>query len=229
VGKADAEKIVREISRDRKHGATHLAGRALDAMAISKSTGKSLENLRPSMPLIGAVVRMARKKGVPATRRELSGSLKKIVEHAREILPEKAKYILFSTSDTMEAVLAGVEGRRVKKLPADVALVGADAIYPDGSFVNAKGTADFVRKCRKAGAAVYVVASKLKKVRKEVSLETGFERVRGSLVHAILTESGLSYPDCGTLAGVEPTWLDRGPVSVRGTLGGRCHPHHHSG
>jgi len=107
----------------------------------------------------------------------------------------------------------------------DVALVGADALLPGCDFVNAMGTADFLRRAREQRAGVFVVATELKRVAKAVPLEPGFELVPGRLIHALLTEKGLEYPPMGTLAGVEPTWLDRGALNP---LGGRgiCHPHH---
>jgi translation initiation factor 2B subunit (eIF-2B alpha/beta/delta family) len=106
-----------------------------------------------------------------------------------------------------------------------VGLVGADALFPDGDFVNAKGTADFLRRVRRSGAGVFAVASELKRARGDIPLERGFERVPGRLVHAILTERGLVYPPMGTLAGVDPTWLDRGALNPEGGRG-QCHPHH---
>lgn len=223
--KEDARKIVSEIRRDRRRGATPLADRALDAMALDRSLADELETLRPSMILIGAAVRLARKKGVRSARRALNAALRGIARTAKEYLPAEARYLSFGGGATIAAVLDAVRAARVRALPADVALVGADAVFPGGDFLNAKGTAAFARKARRAGAAVYVVASDLKRTEGKVSVERGFERVPGHVVHAFLSESGIAYPESGALGGVEPTWLERGPVSVRGT-GGRCHPHH---
>ncbi|MHC4605767.1 MAG: eIF2B alpha/beta/delta subunit family protein, partial [Planctomycetota bacterium] len=183
-----ADRIVHEIKHDRKRGATALAERALDAMGQSRGAADRLIRARPSMPVIAAAVRLARGKGVAAARAELRGGVRKIVRHAKKYLPAGARYIAHSRSGTIDAVLKALRAKRVTKLPADVALVGADALYPGGDFVNAKGSAAFARKARKAGAAVFVVASKLKRVRREIPLERGFERVPGRVVHAFLTE-----------------------------------------
>jgi translation initiation factor 2B subunit (eIF-2B alpha/beta/delta family) len=220
-----AEAIVREIARDRKRGATALAERALDAMALSRGTARALLAVRPGMPLIAAVVRLAGKRGVSAARKELRKSSARIVRAARDVMPPGARYIVFGGSGTVKAVLRAARAKVVDRLPADVGLVGADALYTDGDFVNAKGTADFLRRVRRSGAGVFAVVSELKRVRKEVPLERGFERVPGRLVHAVLTEKGLSYPPMGTLGGVDPTWLDRGALNPEGGAG-RCHPHH---
>jgi translation initiation factor 2B subunit (eIF-2B alpha/beta/delta family) len=223
-----AEEIVREIERDRRRGATALAERALDALALSRSAAARLASARPGLPLIGAVVRRALRRGVAAVRRELRQRQARILETAREILPPGARYVVFGGSGTAEAVVRAVGGRRVDGFPADVALVGADALYPGGDFVSARGTAAFVRRAREARCGVFVVASDLKRVRKEVPPEPGLERVNGRLVHAILTETGLHYPPSAAVPGVDPSWIDRGaldPFAGRG----RCHPHHGPG
>jgi translation initiation factor 2B subunit (eIF-2B alpha/beta/delta family) len=171
------------------------------------------------------VVRRALRRGVAAARRELRSASVRIVRASRDILPPGARYIVFGGSGTVEAVLRAARAKIVKDLPADVGLVGADALYPDGDFVNAKGTSDFLRRVRRSGAGVFAVASELKRLRKAVPPERGFERVPGRLVHGILTEKGLVYPPMGTLAGVDPTWLDRGALDGHGSAG-HCHPHH---
>src|SRR5438876_9599302 len=135
----EAEAIVREIARDRKRGATALAERALDALALSHAAAPALLRVRPGMPLIAAVVRLARQRGVAAARRELWTSVVKIVRAARDVMPPGARYIVFGGSGTVEAVLRSARAKVVKELPADVGLVGADALYPDGDFVNARG------------------------------------------------------------------------------------------
>jgi translation initiation factor 2B subunit (eIF-2B alpha/beta/delta family) len=219
------QRIVREIERDRRRGATALARRALDALARSPAAAARLLGARPEMPLLAAVVRLARRKGAAAARRELARREEEILARAREILPPGARYALFGSSGTAERVLRAVRGRKVGALPADVGLVGADALLPGGDFVNARGTADFLRRVRRAGAGVFAVATELKRVRGEVPIGPGFERVPGRLVHAVLTEKGLTWPPLGTLAGVMPTWTDRGALNPLGGEG-RCHPHH---
>ena len=185
----------------------------------------SQRRCRPAMPIIATTVRRAVKVGVAKARRELRQGLDQILKQADDILPPGAKYVTFSSSSTVDAVLEAVGAKLVKDFPADVALVGADVLYPNGDFVNAKGTAEFVKKARKARCGVFAVASILKRVRKEVPIKAGFERVNGKLVHAVLTEKGLVYPSLEAVAGVDPTWLDRGALAPDGGLG-RCHPHH---
>ena len=208
MGKVEeAEAILREIGRDRKRGATALAERAIDALALSRHVAPGLLRARPSMPIIAAAVGLVRRNGVTSARRELRASTRAIVRRAREYLPAGARYITHSRSGTLDAVVDCLGAQLVKRLPADVALLGADALYADGDFINAKGSAAFARKARRAGAAVFVVVSNLKRVRTEIALEKGFERVSGHLVHAILTESGIHYPRGGTLRGPIPRWV----------------------
>jgi translation initiation factor 2B subunit (eIF-2B alpha/beta/delta family) len=221
----NAQDLIEEIRKDPRSGATALAERALEAMSKSKSSAAALIKARPTMPIIANVVRLAQKKGIPAARRALRSSLDQILERTKDILPPGARYVSFGSSGTVEAVLRAVGAQDPGKARPDVALVGADALLAGGDFVNAKGTADFLRRAREQRAGVFVIASELKRVKKSPPLEPGFEVVPGRLVHAILTEKGLEYPPMGTLAGVEPTWLDRGALNP---LGGRgiCHPHH---
>jgi translation initiation factor 2B subunit (eIF-2B alpha/beta/delta family) len=188
--------IVEEIARDRKRGATALAERALDALARSRGSAPSLLRVRPGLPLIAAVVRLALKVGVKEARRELRSGVARIALQARRHLPAGGRIIVFSTSGTVEAVLRAAGARRARRFPADAAIVGADAIYPGGDFVNAKGTAAFLRRARRSGTAAYAVASRLKRVRGEVELEAGFERVDGRLVRGVLEEGGLRRPLC---------------------------------
>jgi translation initiation factor 2B subunit (eIF-2B alpha/beta/delta family) len=220
-----AQTLVDEIRKDRKRGATALAERALEAFALSKSAAPELIRARPGMPLIAAVVRLAKKKGAAGARREMKRELDRLLEQVEEILPPGGRYVSFGGSGTVDLVLKAVGAREPGKARPDVALVGADALLPNGDFVNAKGTAAFLRAVREQRAGVFAVATELKRVSKVPPLEPGFELVPGRLVHAILTDRGLHYPPMGTLAGVEPSWLDRGALNP---LGGRglCHPHH---
>jgi hypothetical protein len=177
------------------------------------------------MPLIAAVVRRAKSRGVAAARRELQASFRRLLAKVEDILPPGARYASFGASGTVAEVLRVVKAKDPGKKQPDVALVGADALLPDGEFVNAKGTADFLRKVRKQRAGVFVVATELKRVDKAPPLERGFEIVPARLVHGILTDAGLQYPPRGTLAGVQPTWLGRGALNLMGGRG-LCHPHH---
>lgn len=221
----NAADIVEEIRKDYKSGAMALAARALDALARSKSAAPALLRARPGLPLIATVVRLARKKGVAAARRELKTALERLLERTRDILPPGGRYVSFGESGTVEAVLRVVGARPPGEARPDVALVGADVLLPGGDFINVKGTADFLRKAREQRAGVFAVATELKRVRRAPPVDEGFEIVPARLVHAILTERGLQYPPMGTLAGVEPTWLDRGALNPFGGKG-MCHPHH---
>ncbi|HLY08286.1 MAG TPA: hypothetical protein VKW04_03165 [Planctomycetota bacterium] len=220
-----AQDIVEEIRADRERGATALAERALEALTISKSVASPLIQARPGMPLIAAVVRLARRKGVSAARRDMKARRIRLLDRIKDVLPPGGRYATFGRSGTVEAILKAVGAREPGKARPDVALVGADALLPNGDFVNAKGTSTFLRKVRGQRAGVFVVATELKRVVQAPPVEPGFEIVPARLVHAILTETGLHYPPMGTLAGVEPSWLDRGALNP---LGGRglCHPHH---
>ena len=219
------EDILREIERDRARGATALAERALDAFALSKASAGRLLKIRPSMPLIAAVVRKAKKAGVGAARRELKKATEKIVAQAVDILPPGGRYRVFGISGTVEAVLKAVGAKLTDEERADVALVGADALMPNGDFVAGKGTSEFVRSARAGQCGTFVVATELKRVKADVPLEKGFERVNGKLVHAALTEKGLVFPPLAAIPGVDQSWLDRGALNPHGGIG-RCHPHH---
>src|SRR5204862_1008844 len=135
-------------------------------------------------------------------------SLDRLLERTKDILPPGGRYVSFGSSGTVEAVLKAVGARDPSDARPDVALVGADAVLPGGDFVNAAGTGAFLRRAREQRAGVFVVATELKRVKKAPPVEPGFELVPARLVHGILTEKGLEYPPMGTLAGVEPTWLD---------------------
>lgn len=220
-----ANDIVEEIRTDFKSGAMALGARALDALALSKAVAPALLKVRPGLPFIAAVVRLAQRKGVAAARRELKTSLERLLERARDILPPGGRYIRFGESGTVDAVLKAVGAKPPGDARPDVALVGADVLLPGGDFINVEGTGDFLRKARELRAGVFAVATELKRVRKKSRIDKGFELVPGRLVHAILTEKGLHYPPMGTLSGVEPTWLDRGALNPFGGKG-MCHPHH---
>jgi hypothetical protein len=225
VRRVKTNEIVEEIRADSKSGAMALAARALDALAISKSAAPALLKVRPGLPLLAAIVRLAQKNGVAAARRELKTALERILERTKDILPPGGRYVSFGESGTVEAVLRAVGAKDPGEGRPDVALVGADALLPGGDFVNAKGTGDFLRRAREQRAGVFVVATELKRVKKAPPIDPGFELVPARLVHAILTETGLHYPPMGTLAGVEPTWMDRGALNPLGGKG-MCHPHH---
>ena len=220
-----ASDIVEEIRTDFKSGAMTLGARALDALALSKSAAPALLKVRPGLPIIAAMVRLAKKKGVAAARRELNGSLQRLLDRAREIFPPDGRYIRFGESGTVDAVLEAVGAREPGKARPDVALVGADVLLPNGDFVNVAGTGDFLRKARELRAGVFCVSTEYKRITGKPHIDRGFELVPGRLVHAILTEKGLHYPPMGTLGGVEPTWLDRGALNPMGGKG-MCHPHH---
>ncbi|HZE99626.1 MAG TPA: hypothetical protein VE981_21650 [Planctomycetota bacterium] len=221
----NAADIVEEIRKDRKQGASALADRALEALRLSKSAAAALMKVRPGMPLIAAVVRLAKKRGVAGARRELKARLDRLLVQVEDILPPGARYASFGGSGTVAAVLKAVKAREPGDARPDVALVGADALLPSGDFINVRGTADFLRQVREQRAGVFVVATELKRIPKAPPLEPGFEIVPYRLIHGVLTDTGLHYPPMGTLAGVEPSWLDRGALNP---LGGRglCHPHH---
>jgi len=223
---SEVDTLVREIVRDRKRGATALAERALDALSAARSSAPALIAARPEMPLIAAVVRRALRRGVAAARKELRSATSRVVRASREVLPVGARYLVFGASGTVEAVLRAARAKVVRKLPADVALVGADALLPGGDFVNVRGSAAFLRHARAEGrCGTFAVASELKRTAQAPPAARGFEIVPGRLVHAVLTEKGLQYPPMGVFPVSEPSWMERGALDLeRGR--GLCHPHH---
>jgi hypothetical protein len=163
-------------------------------MSLSRSSAAALLKVRPGMPLIAAVVKQAKRKGVAGARRELLASLQRLLKRVEDVLPPGARYVSFGGSGTVAAILQAVRAKDPGKERPDFALVGADALLPDGSFINAKGTAAFLRRVRKQGAGVFVVATELKRVPKAPRLEAGFEIIPGRLVDGILTDAGLQSP-----------------------------------
>jgi hypothetical protein len=190
VGRMNATDIVEEIRTDFKSGAMHLGGRALDALALSKSVAPALLKVRPGLPFIANVVRFAQRKGIAAARRELKTSLARLLDRAKDLLPPGGRYLRFGESGTVDAVLKAVGARPPGDTRPDVGLVGADVLLPGGDFINVAGTADFLRKAREQGARVFAVATELKRMRKTPHIDKGFELVPGRLVDAILTEKG---------------------------------------
>jgi translation initiation factor eIF-2B subunit delta len=73
---------------------------------------------------------------------------------------------------------------------ADLALVGADTVLPDGSVVNGEPTLALARAAARAQIPFYVVADSFKWAEREVPLEEGFERIPAELVSVIITEAG---------------------------------------
>jgi hypothetical protein len=222
----DVSRAVEEFRRDRKAGATALARRALEIFAASRGrAAAALSGARPAMPLIAAVVGLARKEGAAPALRALERAEAGLLKQAEDVLPPGARYRVYGGSGTVAVAVRHVGGRVVESGPCDVGLVGADALLPDGDFVNAKGTSDFLREVRGLRAGCFAVAVELKRVEEVPVLGRGLERVPARLVHAVLTEAGLRYPPMGTLAGPVPTWVDRGGLEHGGSQG-LCHPHH---
>lgn len=60
-----------------------------------------------------------------------------------------------------------------------VLVLGCDAVLSDGSIINARGTADAIRK---AGLPVVILAQRCKYVKRAPKLRRGFERVPASLL-----------------------------------------------
>lgn len=86
--------------------------------------------------------------------------------HGRELRDELAK--------------AGIHARMSSPGPRDAVLVlGADAVLPDGSIINARGTAKAIRD---AGLPVVVLAQRCKFVKRMPRLRPGFERVPAELL-----------------------------------------------
>ena len=79
------------------------------------------------------------------------------------------------------------------------ALAGADAILSDGSLVNGSPTYELALAAKDNGNPFYAVAETMKLdvwgcLGQEPRLETGFERIPGTLITGIVTEEGLIEP-----------------------------------
>jgi translation initiation factor 2B subunit (eIF-2B alpha/beta/delta family) len=125
------------------------------------------------------------------------------------------------TAGAVDLVVYSDAGVCIAASEADVALIGADTVYSDGSFANKTGSMPLALACRDNGVPLYV-ATELAKVyfgdvddvgmelrpAGELSegwslIESGrvrvwnqfFERVPGEYVHRYLTEGGLVEPD----------------------------------
>jgi translation initiation factor 2B subunit (eIF-2B alpha/beta/delta family) len=103
-----------------------------------------------------------------------------------------------STSATVDEVLRYGAAARVERLEeAEVVLVGADAVFCDGSIVNAAGTRELAAAAARAGVPVVVAAETLKLVpsRGVEPAEALFELTPAELVETIATEEGLFAPE----------------------------------
>ncbi|MGB9885434.1 MAG: NUDIX domain-containing protein [Moorellales bacterium] len=88
----------------------------------------------------------------------------------------------------VSAALGAPEELETRLAGADLVLVGADAILPDGSVVNGSPSLSLARAAAAAGVPFLVVADRFKRAAGEVPLEEGFERIPAELIRGIVTE-----------------------------------------
>ncbi|MBC7347853.1 MAG: hypothetical protein H5U00_10475, partial [Clostridia bacterium] len=89
------------------------------------------------------------------------------------------------------AEVFAVEEVEARARAADLALVGADGLLPDGSVVNGVPTLALAQAAAAAGIPFYVVADSFKYAPGELICEEGFERVPAALVSGVISEKGV--------------------------------------
>jgi translation initiation factor 2B subunit (eIF-2B alpha/beta/delta family) len=165
---------------------------AAAAPAERPSVGERLLKLRPAMPAIAAAVREALNSEDPrAVLRRADAERRRIAELAagrlrgkrvatisnsslvaRALLngrPPQTEVVIQAPGDEGYLLLAELQANglatratTLEAVAAEAAIVGCDAIFDDGVFVNRRGTADLVR--RMEGRPVLVLAERWKRV-----------------------------------------------------------------
>lgn len=203
--------IVEELRSDRERGASSLAGRAVEELVAATARGldpldaaRALAGARPSMGAIAAALgRVVGAARDPVRIAEEGQALLGRSERARRSIAailgvRRGRVLTLSSSRTVDEVLARATGlQRVDDLgSADLLLVGADAIFQDGSVVNAAGTRELARAAGARDVPVVVAAGTLKLVPTDPvpPHEEGFDLVPQALVVEIATEEGVFTP-----------------------------------
>jgi translation initiation factor 2B subunit (eIF-2B alpha/beta/delta family) len=149
---------------------------ALAAAATQADVAERLSALRPEMPAIAAAVREAMEVGdvrtvirrADAERRRVARSAMRVL-HRRHVAtisnsslvaralvyagPAGVQVVVSSASDEGHVLVADLTAAglnatatALSKLTAEIAVVGCDAVFDDGSFINRRGTLALVER-----------------------------------------------------------------------------------
>jgi translation initiation factor 2B subunit (eIF-2B alpha/beta/delta family) len=202
---------VEEVRLDREHGASFLARRALEALVAAVQRGgdpleaaRALAAARPAMggiaAAVGRTVGCSRDAGriVDEGRALLARSERGRRSIAVLLGDRRGRVLTHSSSATVDEVLSHAPGlERVHDLrSANLVLVGADAVFRDGSVVNAAGTRELARAAGARDIPVVVAAETLKLVPTDPvpPAEGEFDLTPQALVVEIATEEGVFTP-----------------------------------
>jgi translation initiation factor 2B subunit (eIF-2B alpha/beta/delta family) len=163
-------------------------------------------------------------------------SLRLLVTESRPYR-ESRRLIEAVAESSMEIVLYSDAAVCVAAEAADLALIGADSVFADGSFANKTGSRPLALACRESGVPLYVATELAKvyfgdaddiemEIRPAAELSEGwpliesgrvrvwnqfFERVDADFVHAYVTEQGPLAPDQVRKAAAL-SWKPRAPA-----------------
>ena len=193
---------VEELRTDRVHGAGFLARRAVGSLVEAAERGldpveaaRALAEARPAMGAIaGAVGRVAAAGQVTESGPSLLARYERAPRSIAVLFAGRAnRPFTHSTSATVREAFghAGVSPE-ASPATADAVVVGADAVFEDGSVVNAAGTRELAAR----GLPLLVLAETLKLVPTppRVPEDAAFDLTPAELVRAILTEEGAFAP-----------------------------------
>jgi translation initiation factor 2B subunit (eIF-2B alpha/beta/delta family)/ADP-ribose pyrophosphatase YjhB (NUDIX family) len=169
-----AAEVTEDLKREMEECRLGSAQRAAELAARSRRVATTSFSATVAEALAGAG-RRARAEGrdFAVLVVESGGHGHRLAERLREEGVEVAVFGL----EELESCLAG----------ADLVLVGADALLPDGSVVNGSPSLSLARAAASRGVPFLVVADRFKRAAGEVPLEEGFERVPAELVKAIVS------------------------------------------
>jgi translation initiation factor 2B subunit (eIF-2B alpha/beta/delta family) len=210
---------IEALARDREHGASFLARRAVEILVESAAAGEdpldvagALADARPAMGAIaGAVGRVVAAANDPdQIVVEGRALLARSERAARSIAVLVAPYVgglvlTHSTSATVAEVLRHAGAVETSEMSsANVVVVGADTVFRDGSVVNAAGTCALAKTASRAGVPVIVAAETIKLVPADPTEpeEEGFDLTPADLIDRIATEEGI-FPPADILALVD--------------------------
>jgi translation initiation factor 2B subunit (eIF-2B alpha/beta/delta family) len=159
---------IEAIASDRIHGAGYLARKGLGILALASpdkrpDVARRLAGLRPEMPAIAAAVHEAMAAGnVRAVIRRADAERRRVATISNSSLvaralvyasPVRVQVVVRGPADEGHALVADLRAAGLNadpvsfaELDADIAVVGCDAVFDDGTFVNRRGTKALVER-----------------------------------------------------------------------------------
>ncbi|MCR4418742.1 MAG: NUDIX domain-containing protein [Clostridia bacterium] len=176
---AAAAGVTRDLAQEMEDCRVRSARRAAEVVGRSRVVATASFSATVARALIEAAGR-ARQEG-----REFAVRVADCEGHGvrlAELLKEEGVSAQVFGVGELEACLAG----------AEMVLLGADALLPDGSVVNGAPSLSLARRAAARGVPLVVAADGFKRSAGEVVLEKGFERIPAELVARIVTEEGVA-------------------------------------